>query len=91
MPQVMAPTPPSTVFIPVNNSVAQSLGMQPRGPTQPASLQPPVSPAAAPPTVQTVDTSNVPGNFFSSLSGRDYIDSQAVSYGKQCFISQLSL
>jgi protein transport protein SEC31 len=36
--------------------------MQPPSPTQSAPVQPAVAPAAPPPTVQTVDTSNVPGN-----------------------------
>ncbi|KZV19562.1 hypothetical protein F511_13448 [Dorcoceras hygrometricum] len=59
--QVMAPTPQSRGFIPVNNSVVQRPGIQPSSPTtQPASVQSPVTPAAPPPTVQTVDTSNVP-------------------------------
>lgn len=30
--------------------------------TQPAQVQPTITPADPPPTVQTVDTSNVPGN-----------------------------
>jgi hypothetical protein len=37
--------------------------MQPPSPTQAASAQPTITPAAPPPTVQTVDTSNVPGKF----------------------------
>lgn len=67
MSQVMGPTPPSRGFIPVNNSVVQRPGMQPPSPTKPGSVQPPVTPAAPPPTVQTVDTSNVPGKYFSSF------------------------
>lgn len=66
MPQVAAPTPTPMGFRHVNNSgVVQRPGMstiQPPSPTQPASVQPAVAPAAPPPTVQTVDTSNVPGN-----------------------------
>ncbi|KAG6679763.1 hypothetical protein I3842_13G008400 [Carya illinoinensis] len=63
MPQEVAPTPPPRGFIPVNSGVVQRPGigsMQPRSPTQAASAQPTVTPAAPPPTVQTVDTSNVP-------------------------------
>lgn len=69
----MAPTQPPRVFVPVSNSGVQRPGMsssQPPSPTQPAPTQPPVVvPAAPPPTVQTVDTSNVPGDsyFFSHL------------------------
>ncbi|XP_073128380.1 protein transport protein SEC31 homolog B isoform X2 [Henckelia pumila] len=72
MPQVVAPSPASRGFIPVNNSVVQRPGMQPPSPTQPASVQPPVTPAAPPPTVQTVDTSNVPAQqkpVISTLTG----------------------
>lgn len=48
----------------MNNSAVQRPGMnpvQPPSPTQPAPVQSAVTPAAPPPTVQTVDTSNVPG------------------------------
>lgn len=68
--QVMAPTPPPRVFVPVSNLGVQRPGMsssQPPSPTQPAPVQLPVVPAAPPPTVQTVDTSNVPGNFLLSF------------------------
>lgn len=70
MPQVVAPTPPPRGFIPVNSGVVQRPGigsMQPRSPTQAASAQPTVTPAAPPPTVQTVDTSNVPGSFLINI------------------------
>ncbi|PSS09961.1 Protein transport protein SEC31 B like [Actinidia chinensis var. chinensis] len=62
MSQVLAPTPASRGFIPATSGV-QRPGMgstQPSSPTQPAQVQPAVTPAAPPPTVQTVDTSNVP-------------------------------
>ncbi|GFZ02643.1 transducin family protein [Actinidia rufa] len=63
MSQVLAPTPASRGFIPATSGV-QRPGMgstQPSSPTQPAQVQPAITPAAPPPTVQTVDTSNVPG------------------------------
>ncbi|KAL1564370.1 Protein transport protein Sec31B [Salvia divinorum] len=63
MSQVIAPTPPSTGFMPMGNSGVQRPGMnpvQPPSPSPPAAMQPPVTPATPPPTVQTVDTSNVP-------------------------------
>ncbi|XP_057513112.1 LOW QUALITY PROTEIN: protein transport protein SEC31 homolog B-like [Actinidia eriantha] len=62
MSQVLAPTPASRGFIPATSGV-QRPGMgstQPSSPTQPAQVQPAVTPTAPPPTVQTVDTSNVP-------------------------------
>ncbi|KAL2234144.1 UNVERIFIED_CONTAM: Protein transport protein SEC31 B [Sesamum indicum] len=61
--QVLTPTPPSRGFMPVSSSGVQRPGMnplQPPSPTQPAPVKAPVTPAAPPPTVQTVDTSNVP-------------------------------
>lgn len=64
MPHVVAPTPSLKGFMPVNSAVVQRPGigsMQPHSPTQAASVQPTITPAAPPPTVQTVDTSNVPG------------------------------
>ncbi|XP_050210185.1 protein transport protein SEC31 homolog B [Mercurialis annua] len=65
-PQVMAPTPATMGFRPVTNPGAvQRPGMssmQPPSPTESASVQPTAAPAAPPPTVQTVDTSNVPGH-----------------------------
>ncbi|KAK4424904.1 protein transport protein SEC31B [Sesamum alatum] len=63
MSQVLAPTPTPRGFMPVSNSGVQRPGMnpvQPPSPTQPAPVQPPFTPAAPPPTVQTVDTSKVP-------------------------------
>ncbi|KAL8500893.1 hypothetical protein ACS0TY_020468 [Phlomoides rotata] len=65
MPQVVAPTPPSTGFMPVSTSGVQRHGVnpvQPPSPSPPAPVQPVVTPAAPPPTVQTVDTSNVPAH-----------------------------
>ncbi|XWS77372.1 hypothetical protein CRYUN_Cryun01aG0255700 [Craigia yunnanensis] len=66
MPQVVAPTSTPMGFMPVTNtSVVQRPGMgpmQPPSPTQSASIQPTAAPAAPPPTVQTVDTSNVPAH-----------------------------
>lgn len=62
MPQV-APAQPPKGFMPVNSGVGQRPGMgsmQPASPTQAATAQPAVTPPAPPPTVQTVDTSNVP-------------------------------
>ncbi|KAL3832973.1 hypothetical protein ACJIZ3_007709 [Penstemon smallii] len=60
MPQVLGSTQ-SGAFMPVSNSGFQRPGMmntvQPPSPTKPA---PVVTPVAPPPTVQTVDTSNVP-------------------------------
>lgn len=61
----LAPTPASRGFMPVTGAGVQRPGMgitQPSSPTQPAQVQPAITPAARPPTVQTVDTSNVPGN-----------------------------
>ena len=76
LPQVVAPTPTQRGFMPVNSGVVQRPGMgpmQPPSPTQQAPVQPAITPAAPPPTIQTVDTSNVPGNlifFFLSPSVR---------------------
>ncbi|KAM7512358.1 hypothetical protein LguiB_011233 [Lonicera macranthoides] len=63
MPQVVAPVPGPGGFMPINNSGVQRPGigpMQPPSSTQSTVLPPAVTPAAPPPTVQTVDTSNVP-------------------------------
>ncbi|XP_058225841.1 protein transport protein SEC31 homolog B-like isoform X2 [Rhododendron vialii] len=63
MSQVLAPTPASRGFMPVTSAGVQRPGMgptQPSSPTQPAQVQPAITPASPPPTVQTVDTSNVP-------------------------------
>jgi protein transport protein SEC31 len=59
----LAPTPASRGFMPLTSAGVQRPGMgitQPSSPTQPAQVQPAITPAAPPPTVQTVDTSNVP-------------------------------
>ncbi|KAI4382981.1 hypothetical protein MLD38_008868 [Melastoma candidum] len=62
MPQAMA-QPPMRGFTPVTNpGVVPMPVMQPPSPRQPAPVQPVVTPAAPPPTVQTADTSNVPGH-----------------------------
>lgn len=63
--QVIAPSPPPRGFMPVTSPgvVAQRPGMistQPSSPTQPAPAQTTVAPPAPPPTIHTVDTSNVP-------------------------------
>ncbi|KAI8546856.1 hypothetical protein RHMOL_Rhmol07G0152000 [Rhododendron molle] len=63
MSQVLAPTPVSWGFMPVTSARVQRPGMgptQPSSPTQPAQVQPAITPASTPPTIQTVDTSNVP-------------------------------
>lgn len=65
MPHVVAPSPPPRGFMPVTNpGVVQGPTMgsvQPPSP-QSATVQPSVTAAAPPPTIQTADTSNVPGN-----------------------------
>ncbi|KAH7848764.1 hypothetical protein Vadar_007432 [Vaccinium darrowii] len=63
MSQVLAPNPASMGYVSSTNPGIQRPGMgptQPSSPTQPAQLQPAVTPATPPPTVQTADTSNVP-------------------------------
>ncbi|XP_052211325.1 protein transport protein SEC31 homolog B-like [Diospyros lotus] len=63
MPQVLAPTSASRGYMPITNSGVQRPGvasMQPSSPTQAAQMQPAVTPAAPPPTIQTADTSKVP-------------------------------
>lgn len=69
MPQAVAPTQ-MRGFMPVTNpGVVQKPGpvsMQLAGPIESAAAQPVVSPAAPPPTVQTADTSNVPGRSYLS-------------------------
>lgn len=67
---------------------ASSPGVGPRpglGPMQPISapqaatpVQPIASPAAPPPTVQTADTSNVPGKLF--LTGNSAVNSSVSTY-----------
>lgn len=63
LPQVVTPTPP---FVPSTGpGFLQKPGMapmQPPSPVQPSQSQSVVAPPAPPPTVQAVDTSNVPGN-----------------------------
>ncbi|XP_031267395.1 protein transport protein SEC31 homolog B [Pistacia vera] len=65
-PKVVAPTTAPMGFMPMTGSgVVQRPGMgsmQPTSPTQAAPVQPAVTPAAPPPTIQTVDTSNVPAH-----------------------------
>ncbi|KAF5738393.1 Transducin family protein / WD-40 repeat family protein isoform 1 [Tripterygium wilfordii] len=63
MPPV-ASAPRPLGFMPVTNAgVGRGPGLiQPPSPTQTASVQPAVTPAAPPPTVQTVDTSKVPAH-----------------------------
>ncbi|CAN0917255.1 Protein transport protein SEC31 homolog B [Linum grandiflorum] len=64
IPNVMTPTSTPVGFRPVANSVHRPSmnSYQPSAPNQIVSSQAAVAPAAPPPTVQTVDTSNVPGN-----------------------------
>ncbi|KAK4841237.1 hypothetical protein QYF36_001217 [Acer negundo] len=65
MPKVVAPTP-TPGFMPMAGSgVVPRPGigsMQPASPPQPAAIQAAVTPTAPPPTIQTVDTSNVPAH-----------------------------
>lgn len=65
MPQVVAPSPSARGFTPVTGPAGvqrpSMSPVQPASPTQATVIQPPVAAAAPPPTVQTVDTSNVPG------------------------------
>ncbi|KAL5760376.1 hypothetical protein ACOSQ2_019214 [Xanthoceras sorbifolium] len=65
MPKVIAPTP-TPGFMPMTGSgVVPRPGMgsmQPASPPQPVAIQPAVTPTAPPPTIQTVDTSNVPAH-----------------------------
>lgn len=67
MPQVVAPSQAPRGFMPMTNTGVQRPGMgvmQPPSPTRSGSApaQAVAAPAAPPPTVQTVDTSSVPGN-----------------------------
>lgn len=67
MPQVVAPAPPSRGFMPVPNPgtvqlPGMGLSQPPSPPTQSTPTQPALTAPAPPPTVQTADTSNVPGN-----------------------------
>lgn len=66
LPQVVAPTLNPMGFMPISGPAGvQKPGvgsMQPPSPPQPQPVQPAAAPAAPPPTVQTADTSKVPGN-----------------------------
>ena len=65
MPQGVTPAPGPRGYMQVNNAGVQRPGMgpmQPPSPTHSAPAPAPVTPAAPPPTVQTADTSNVPGD-----------------------------
>lgn len=68
LPQVAAPTPNPMGFMPISGPAGvprPGVGsMQPPSPPQPQPVQPAAAPAAPPPTVQTADTSKVPGNIF---------------------------
>lgn len=64
MPPVIAPSQNSRGFTPVNNPgvLRPTMSpMQPPSPVQTSPVQPSFTSAAPPPTVQTVDTSKVPG------------------------------
>ena len=65
-PHVVAPSVPPRGFMPVTNpGVVQGPhagSLQPPSPTHQAPARTPVAVAAPPPTIQTVDTSSVPGN-----------------------------
>lgn len=67
LPQVVAPTTTPWGYVPVNSGSGMG-PMQPPSPTQQGPVQPAITPAAPPPTVQTVDTSKVPGNHFPPFS-----------------------
>lgn len=59
-----APTAAPLGFMPMTNAGAPqrpTLGSMPPSPTHSAPVQTAVNPPAPPPTIQTVDTSNVPG------------------------------
>lgn len=71
MPQVVTPTSGPRGFTPISNTEVQRSGMglvQPPSHTQTPPAPAPVAPPAPPPTVQTADTSNVPGNIISLSS-----------------------
>lgn len=63
IPHVGAPNPGPKGFMTISNAGVQRPGMSSMQPPSPqaAPTQSPVTPAAPPPTVQTADTSNVPG------------------------------
>ncbi|XP_057456926.1 protein transport protein SEC31 homolog B [Lotus japonicus] len=60
--QVVAPTPNPMGFMPISSSGGVQRPMQPPSPPQAQPVQPAAAPAAPPPTVQTADTSKVPGH-----------------------------
>lgn len=66
MQNAAAPSPPPQQFMPVTGSgVVQGPGtgaIQPPRTAQPTPVQPSVTTAIPPPTIQTVDTSNISGN-----------------------------
>jgi len=63
--QVVAPTPNPMGYMPVSGSGGvQRPGVGSIQPPSPPQVQPVQPPAAPPPTLQTADTSKVPGNFF---------------------------
>ncbi|CAK9170533.1 unnamed protein product [Ilex paraguariensis] len=65
VPPVVAPTPASRGFMPITNLGMHRPGIVPVQPSSPAKsvpAQPAVTRAPPPPTVQTVDTSNVPAH-----------------------------
>lgn len=70
--QVAAPTPNQMGFMPVSSAGGvQRPGvgsLQPPSPPQVQPVQPAAAPPAPPPTLQTADTSKVPGNFFFVVS-----------------------
>lgn len=65
--QVVAPTPNPMGFMPISSSGGVQRPMQPPSPPQAQPVQPAAAPAAPPPTVQTADTSKVPGNSYTYL------------------------
>jgi len=72
MPQVVAPAAGPIGFTPMATPGVAPRSVQPASPpTQQAAAQAAPAPATPPPTVQTADTSNVPGivrRFISTLS-----------------------
>jgi protein transport protein SEC31 len=72
LPHVAAPTSNPMGFMPIPSSAGvQRPGVgssQPPSPPQPQPVQPAAAPAAPPPTVQTADTSRVPGTISVNFS-----------------------
>ncbi|KAL5543632.1 hypothetical protein UlMin_007416 [Ulmus minor] len=65
MPRAVAPIPQQKGFMHVPNPVVPGPGLgpvQPPSPPHSAPVQPAITPSAPPPTIQTVDTSNVPAH-----------------------------